>query len=350
MSRRVLALLAAVAIITSILGFVVIAEAARVQRDQISPSDTKSNVAAKPWKSPRTPWGHPDLQGIWDYRTITPLERPSALSEKQFLTDQEAATFEREENRRQNRDLIDPAKGGLNYPPGGVIPYNEFWYDRGSSVVGSKRTSLIVDPPDGRLPPLTPLGQKFADAAAAEDRATQLGHPRADTYEDRSLQERCIQSAGTLPILPGPYNNNIQIFQSAGNVAIVNEMIHEHRIVPLDARPHLGQNLRPWIGDSRGHWDGDTLVVETTNFSPKMNFRGAGPQLHVVERFTRVAADTLQYEFTVGDSTIWTKPWTAVIPMKQSSEQIYEYACHEGNYALKGILSGARAEEKRSNR
>src|SRR5262249_20628481 len=149
MSRRVLALLAAVAVITSISGFVAIAEAARGQRDQISLSDTKSKVAA-----PRTPWGHPDLQGIWDYRTITPLERPSALSGKQFLTDEEAAAFEREENRRQNRDLIDPAKGGLNYPPGGVIPYNEFWYDRGSSVVGSKRTSLIVDPPDGRLPPL----------------------------------------------------------------------------------------------------------------------------------------------------------------------------------------------------
>src|SRR5690242_9172200 len=147
MNRRVLALLAAVVIITSIFGFVAIAEAARGQKEQISPSDTESKVAAKLWKSPRTPWGQPDLQGIWDYRTITPLERPSALSGKQFLTDEEAATYEREENRRQNRDLIDPAKGGLNYPPGGVIPYNEFWYDRGSSVVGSKRTSLIVDPP-----------------------------------------------------------------------------------------------------------------------------------------------------------------------------------------------------------
>jgi hypothetical protein len=350
MSRRVLALLAGVAIITSMSGFDAIAEAARGQRDQVSPSDTKSKATAAPWKSPRTPWGQPDLQGIWDYRTITPLERPGALSGKQFLTEEEAATYEREENRRQNRDLIDPAKGGLNYPPGGVIPYNEFWYDRGNTVVGSKRTSLIVDPPDGRLPPLTPLGQKFADAAAAEDRQTQLGHPKADTWEDRSLQERCIQSAGTLPIIPGPYNNNIQIFQSAGYVAIVNEMIHEHRMVPLDGQPHLGQNLRPWIGDSRGHWEGDTLVVETTNFSPKMNFRGAGPKLHVVERFTRVAADTLQYEFTVDDSTIWTKPWTAMVPMKQSSEQIYEYACHEGNYALTGILSGARAAEKGSAR
>ena len=313
-------------------------EGARGQKDRTS------------WKTPRTPWGHPDLQGIWDYRTITPLERPSTLSGKSVLTDDEAAIFEREENRRQNRDLIDPAKGGLQYPPGGVIPYNEFWYDRGNSVVGSRRTSLIVDPADGRLPPLTPAGQKLADATAAADRETQLGHPHANSYEDLPLQERCIQSAGTLPILPGPYNNNIQIFQNAGYVAIVNEMIHEHRMVPLDGRPHVGQKLKQWTGDSRGRWEGDTLVVETTNFAPKINFRGAGPRLNLVERFTRVAADTLQYEFTVDDPTIWTKPWTAVIPMKQASEQIYEYACHEENFAIRNILSGARADERRSGR
>src|SRR5215471_7101800 len=184
MSRRVLAISASLAIITLASGFIAIAEAARGQKDGTS------------WKSPRTPWGHPDLQGIWDYRTITPLERPGALSDKPFLADGEAAIFEREENRRQNRDLIDPAKGGLQYPPGGVIPYNEFWYDRGNSVVGSRRTSLIVDPADGRLPPLTPAGQKLADATAAADRETQLGHPHADSYEDLPLQERCIQSVG----------------------------------------------------------------------------------------------------------------------------------------------------------
>ena len=350
MSRRVLATLPSLAIITLALGFVAIAEAARGQNDRKSPPDTRATIVAKPWKSPRTPWGDPDFQGIWDYRTITPLERPSALSAQPFLTDAEAAIFEREENRRQNRDLIDPAKGGLQYPPGGVIPYNEFWYDRGNSVVGSKRTSLIVDPPDGRLPPLTPAGQKLADAAAEADRETQLGHPHADSYVDRSLQERCIQSAGTLPILPGPYNNNIQIFQSAGYVAIVNEMIHEHRIVPLDGRPHSSQNLKQWTGDSRGHWAGDTLVVETTNFSPAVNFRGAGARLTVVERFTRVASETLQYEFTIDDPTIWTKPWTAVIPMKQTSEQIYEYGCHEENFAIRNVLRGARSEEDRSGR
>jgi len=268
MSRRVLAAVAALAIITAVLllvlapgtgptsflSFVAIAEAARGQGAQISSSDAKSSVAAKPWRPPRTPWGHPDLQGVWDYRTITPLERPSALSGKQFLTDEEAAIFEREENRRQNRDLIDPEKGGLQYPPSGVVPYNEFWYDRGNTIVESRRTSLIVNPSDGRLPPLTPEGQKRADASAAEERETQLGRPRADSYEDRPLSERCIMSAGTLPILPGPYNNNVQLIQTAGYVAILNEMIHEHRIVLLDGRPHLGQNLRQWLGDSRGHW------------------------------------------------------------------------------------------------
>jgi hypothetical protein len=287
---------------------------------------------------------------VWDYRTITPLERPSALSGKQFLTEDEAAVFEREENRRQNRDLIDPAKGGLQYPPGGIVPYNEFWYDRGNSVVDSKRTSLIVDPPDGRLPPLTPKGQKYADASAADDRETQLGRILADSYEDRPLSERCILSSGTLPIIPGPYNNNIRIIQSDGFVAILNEMIHEHRIIPLDKRPHLAQNMRRWLGDSRGHWEGDTLVVDTTNFSEKFNFRGASSTLHVVERFTRIGAETLQYEFRVEDPTIWTRPWTAVIPMRKSSEEMYEYACHEGNFALKNVLAGARAQERRGGR
>jgi hypothetical protein len=186
--------------------------------------------------------------------------------------------------------------------------------------------------------------------APRRDRETQLGHPHADSYEDRSLQERCIQSAGTLPILPGPYNNNIQIFQNPGYIAIVNEMIHEHRMVPLDGRPHAGQNLKQWTGDPRGRWEGETLVVETTNLSPNINFRGAGQRLRVVERFTRVAAETLQYEFTVDDPTIWTKPWTAVIPMKQTSEQIYEYGCHEENFAMRNVLRGARSEERRSGR
>jgi hypothetical protein len=188
----------------------------------------------------------------------------------------------------------------------------------------------------------------WPDTMKAAPSATMIPHSGVGGH--RPLSERCILSAGTLPILPGPYNNNIQIVQTAGYVGIVNEMIHEHRTIPLDGRPHIGQNLRQWLGDSRGHWEGETLVVETTNFSPKVDFRGAGSKLHVVERFTRVAAETLQYEFTVDDLTIWTRPWTAVIPMRQSSEQMYEYACHEGNFALKNILSGARSQEKSLSR
>ena len=309
-------------------------------------SAARPTPARNVWTPPRTPWGEPDLQGVWDYRTITPLERPGDLGEKAVLSDEEAASFEREENRRQNRDLIDPAKGGLNYPAGGVVPYNEFWYDRGNSLVGSGRTSLVVDPPTGRLPRLTPEGQKIADASAAEQRETQAGRPRADSYQDRPLSERCLSFGGTVPMLPGAYNNNVQIVQTSGFVAILNEMIHEHRIVLLDGRPHLDQHVRQWLGDSRGHWEGNTLVVDTTNFSPKTDFRGSGAGLHVIERFTRVGPDTLQYEFTVYDPTMWTRPWTAMIPMKKSAERMYEYACHEGNHSIVGVLSGARLDEQ----
>jgi len=341
MSRRVLAVPAALAIVTGVLSLAPTPVAA-----QVASSAQKSTAVANAWTPPRTPWGEPDLQGVWDYRTITPLERPSELAGKQVFTDEEAANFEREENRRQNRDLIDPAKGGLQYPAGGVVPYNEFWYDRGSSLVGSKRTSLIVDPPDGRFPPLTPEAQKRAAASAVEQRETQAGRPRADSYEDRPLSERCIVFGGTVPMLPGAYNNNVQLVQTPGYVAILNEMIHEHRIVPLDGRPHVNPAIRQWLGDSRGHWEGTTLVVDTRNFSPKTDFRGAGTGLHVVERFTRVDADTLEYTFTVEDPTTWTRSWTAMIPMKKNPEPIYEYACHEGNESIVGILRGARADEK----
>jgi hypothetical protein len=341
MNRRVVAVPVAFAFVIAVLSL-----ASKTVAAQAASTTATSTVGAKPWTPPRTPWGDPDLQGVWDYRTITPLEQPSALAGKQVLTDEEAAKFEREENRRQNRDLIDPAKGGLLYPPGGVVPYNEFWYDRGNTVVGSKRTSLIVDPPDGRLPPLTSEGQKRAAAAAAEERETQAGRPRADSYEDRPLSERCIVLAGTVPMLPGAYNNNVQLVQTPGFVAILNEMIHEHRIVPLDGRPHVNADIRQWLGDSRGHWEGSTLVVDTTNFSPKTDFSGSGAGLHVVERFTRVAPETLEYTFTVEDPTTWTKSWTAMIPMKRNPDLIYEYACHEGNDSIVGVLRGARADEK----
>jgi hypothetical protein len=316
------------------------------QTDSTTKAAAAKTVAApKPWTPSRTPDGQPDLQGVWDYRTITPLERPKELGTKAFFTEEEAAKYEKTENQRQNRDLIDPEQGGLFYPKGGVIPYNEFWYDRGNKVAGTKRTSLIVDPPDGRLPAWTPEGQKEADLRAAAERNDQLGHPLADSWEDRPLQERCLVglNAGP-PMVPGAYNNDVQLLQTPGYVAILNEMVHSARIVPLDGRPH--GSVRQWRGDSVGHWEGNTLVVDTTNFRRETSLPGSSANTHLIERFTRTDANTLLYEFTVDDPTMWTRPWTAVVPMTKSDDPIYEYACHEGNYAMSGILAGARAADK----
>jgi hypothetical protein len=304
-------------------------------------------AAAKPdWSAPRLPDGQYDLEGVWDFSTITPLERPSSLGCKQTLTDEEAAVFEREENQRQNRDLIDPRKGGAQYLPGSVIPYNEFWYERGSKIIGDKRTSLIVNPPDGRIPPLTPEAQKKLDAQAAVARDEQLGIVRADTYLDRSLADRCILgfNAGP-PMTPGAYNNHVQISQAPGYVTLVVEMVHDARVVPVDGRPRLPAGIPQYKGDPRGRWDGRTLVIDTTNFLRETSFRGSSAKMHLVERLTRVDADTLLYEFTVDDPGTWTKPWTAAIPMKKVDTPVYEYACHEGNYALPNILRGARLQD-----
>jgi hypothetical protein len=303
--------------------------------------------STRAWAPTRTPDGQFDLEGVWDFSTITPLERPSGLGNKQVFSDEEAAAFEREENQRQNRDLIDPRKGGAQYLPGSVIPYNEFWYERGNKIIGDKRTSLIVDPPDGRIPPLTSAAQQRLDAQAAVAREEQLGKVRADSPQSRSLADRCILgfNAGP-PMTPGAYNNYVQITQSPGLVTLLVEMVHDVRVVPVDGRPRLPSAIRQYKGESRGRWDGRTLVIETTNFLRETSFRGSSANLHLVERFTRVDADTLLYEFTVDDPTTWTKPWTAAIPMKRVDAPIYEYACHEGNYALRNILAGARAQER----
>ena len=308
---------------------------------------SQSAAPAQTWTPPRTSDGQYDLQGLWDFSTITPLERPSALGDKQVLTAEEARAFEESENRRLNRDLIDPEKGGVNYPPGGVVPYNEFWYERGRAVIETRRTSLIVDPPDGRLPPFTPEAQKRIDAEEARARQDQLGNTRADSYEDRPLQERCLVGLNEgPPMIPGAYNNHVQILQTAGYVVLLTEMVHSARVVPLNGRPHLPSDLRQWRGDSRGRWDGRALVIETRNFRGQTNVRGSSANMHLVERLTRVDADTILYEFTVTDPTTWTKPWTAAIPMRRAPGPMYEYACHEDNYGLRGVLLGARAQEK----
>jgi hypothetical protein len=286
---------------------------------------------------PRDPHGRPDLQGVWSYATVTPLERPSELAGKQaFQSDDEVEEFERQRRQQLNQDRRDGA--GTNADVSRA--YNDFWWDRGTEAAG-KQTSLVVDPPDGRVPPLTAeAAQRQADRAAARKLIT----TDADNPEDRSLWERCVTRA--LPILPGPYNNNIQIFQTRDHVVILQEMIHEARVVPTDGRPH--GTLRQWHGDSRGRWDGDTLVIETINFSDKTNFRGAGANLKITERYSRPDADTLLYRVTVEDPTTWTRPWTVQIPMSKNEEGIFEYACHEGNRGLEGILKGSRLQDKLS--
>jgi len=284
---------------------------------------------------PRPRDGHPDLQGTWNFSSLTPLERPAQFADKPVLTEAEAAAFERETLERTNADRRrDTADADV------AQAYNNAWYDRGTKVVGTKRSSLIIDPPDGRIPPLTASGQ--ATAAARAEARRERGP--ADGPEDRSLAERCLLFNAGPPLLPGPYNNNLQIVQTRDYVVIANEMIHDVRIVPLDGRPHLAAGIRRWQGDPRGHWEGDTLVVETTNFSDRTRFRGSDTQMRLVERFRRVDAKTLDYQFTVEDASVFSRPWTVSLPMTTSDGPIYEYACHEGNYAMTGILRGARAQ------
>ena len=277
------------------------------------------------WTMPRTPDGHPDFQGIWDFRTATPVERPRELAGKEFFaSDEEAAEFERRAAERINDTLVVHAPA---------------WLDYGTKVLRSRRTSLIVDPRDGRVPALTPAARQKA-AARAEARQ------RAEGPEDFSLAERCILFGAGPPIVPGAYNNNIQIVQTRDTVVISNEMIHDARIVPTDGRPHLPPQIRPLLGDSRGRWDGDTLVIDTTNFTKETRFRGSDENLHLTERFTRTDRDTLMYEFTVDDPTAFTARWTAALPMARSEERMYEYACHEGNHGLRNMLTSARYAEK----
>jgi hypothetical protein len=292
--------------------------------------------AAKNWTGPHTPDGQPDLQGLWTNATITPLERPKELTGKEKFTEQEAAEYEKrvlEETNKDRRDGSPEADVGR--------AYNDAWWDRGTKVVPTLRTSIVVDPPDGKVPALTAEAQKAASARAAVLQRLPAGP------EDRGLPERCIlwPTAGP-PMLPSAYNNNYQILQTPGYVVIFIEMIHDVRIIPLDGRPHLPGHIRQWMGDPRGHWEGNTLVVDTTNFSGKNPFRGSDGNLHLIERFTRIDPDTILYRFTVDDPTAFTKPWTGEAPMTKTPGPLYEYACHEGNYAMTNILSGARAEEK----
>jgi hypothetical protein len=297
----------------------------------LAPPANAQTATARP---PRTPWGDPDLQGIWTNTTTTPLERPKDLEGKQVLTDEELAERDRQVAERVSLDRA-PRAGD----PG---VYNEFWIERGKL---GKHTSLIVEPPDGRLPALTPEGQK-KQAERAEARKSSP----ADGPESRNMYERCITRGLPGAMMPGFYNHNYHILQTPGYVVILVEMIHDARIIPLDGRPHVGQNIHQWLGDSRGRWEGTTLVVETTNFTNiddrGVTAFGTNATARVIERFTRVDPDTIDYHVTVDDAPMYTKPWTAAIPMTKLEGGLFEYACHEGNYALPNILGGQRVQEK----
>ena len=302
--------------------------------------------------SPRTPWGDPDLQGVWNNATTTPLERPLDLSGKEFLTDEEVSerdarvAFERSTDRRDEDAPAlgaSAARGGRGTIADVERAYNDFWWERGATIANN-RTSIIIDPTDGRLPAMTPAGRDrlARGAAAAGERGP------SDSYDDRRLSERCIIYRGVPPI-PTGYNNNYLIVQNPTFVAILQEHIHDVRVIPLDGRPAIASHVRQWLGTSRGRWDGDTLVVETTNFNDRALLRALdGPpseSLRVVERFTRIADDTIDYQFTVEDPDTWTRPWSGSLPMTKIDGALYEYACHEGNYGMTNLLAGARAEE-----
>ena len=295
---------------------------------------------------PRTADGQPDLQGVWANNNATPLERPAALAGKALLSEAEVAALKAKAAELFNGDgdaafgddvFTAVVTGAKKFASSDAATgnYNQFWIvDRDFD----NRTSLITDPPDGRLPPLTPEAQKRRSLNV--DR-TQRGF---NGPEDRALSERCITFG--VPRIQAAYNSYFRIFQTRTHVAILMETIHDARIIPVDGRPHVGQHVRQWLGDSVGHWEGDTLVVDTTNYSPKSDFRGAHDNLHIVERFTRVSPNRIDYEIAVNDGTTWTRPWAAMIPLKLTRDEIYEFACHEGNEGMVGILAGARAQER----
>ena len=314
--------------------------ATRSVAGQARPAAARTNsAAAKPYAPPRTPDGQPDLQGFWTNSTYTSLERPNNVT-KEFYTQEEAVANEKRAADREGEQTAPGTVADVHYD------FTQFGLDRNQSPFARNlRTSLIVDPPNGKLPPLTAEGQRTA--AARAEAAKRVG--RWDSAESNQLDDRCLimEGAGP-PMMNAAYNANYHVVQAPRQVMILTEMIHDARVIPLDGRPQPHANVRQWMGISRGRWEGDTLVVETTNFNGKNSFRGSTEHMRVTERFTRVADDTILYNFTVEDQSMWTRPWTAEMPMKRTVGPLFEHACHEGNYGLYNTLVGARAEEKRA--
>ncbi len=294
------------------------------------------NHAQAQWTVRHLPDGQPDLQGIWNNATITPMERPAQFANKPFFSEQEAAEYEKNFVQHQKESFSNDVNG----------PARLAWWDSGSTVVKTRRTSIVIDPTDGKIPALTPAAQ----AAERARRQAARGGERVGTLEtlkDRPLNERCIVwPTDGPPMMSSFYNNNYRIVQTPGYVAIYIEMVHDVRVIPLDGRAHLPRDVRSWMGDSVGHWEGDTLVIDTTNFNGKASFRGSDENLHVIERFRRTDEHTLLYQFTIDDPTAFTQPWTGEVPWLSAPGPIYEYDCHEGNFhSMESMLKNARAEE-----
>src|SRR5437016_11242042 len=316
---------------------IVVALLAQKPAAQTQPPTAKGPAAAKAWTPPRTPDGKPDLQGIWTNYTLTPLERPKGLGAKEFYTDQEIAELT---NRGRAGEVGEEADPGFTRPQAVRYDRELYGFDPSTLRYSSKRTSLIVGP-EGVVPPMFPAARERNAERAAKDK----GH-EFDSYANRPLSERCLMGQERIPMLAGANEGNLlQIVQGPGYVALLREQNHSTRTIPTDGRPHVPQSIRLWQGDSVGHWEGNTLVVDTTNFTNLTAFRGSSEKLHLVERFTRAADDTMIYQFTVEDPTTWANPWTAEIPWTKSKGPIYEWACHEGNSMLSTILRGARVTE-----
>ena len=335
--------------VVSVQAFVLILSGKMAAQAPLSAPSSKSQKPASIWTPTRTPDGHPDLQGIWSNSTLTPLQRPEKLAGKEFFASKEdAVAFEKNTITESDMDRVEGPRGEDDLAH---RAYNQAWFDAGTHVVKTMRTSLVIDPRNGRIPPMTSEGKK----KYVEARAYLESHP-FDGPEDRPLMERCVLFGNTgPPIVPDVYNNNYQIVQTRDYVMIQSEMAHAVRAVPMDGRPHLPKDVRAWQGDSRGHWEGDTLVIDTTNFEfnnqTRFGFAYDGltdENLRITERFTRTDADTMIYRATIDDPTMYTKPWTVEVPMIKQPGPMYEYACHEGNYAMTDVLSGARAEEAKT--
>ena len=289
---------------------------------------------------PRTPWGDPDLQGVWNHGTITPLERPAEYAGRARLTEEEVAAA----NLASETRATSERRSELTREQDVALAYNQFWWDRGISI---GRTSLITDPADGRLPPRTPARLEYeATPEARRLAAARRGRAPAHGPEDMDLGDRCLVYRH-VPITSSGYNNHVHILQSPGYVAIFQEQIHDFRIIPVTDRPELPDQVRHWLGVSRGHWEGDTLVVETRNFHAQTDYLGSGPNRRVVERFTRHGGDAIEYSFTVTDPSVWTRPWSGMVPWRPAEGPTFEYACHEGNYGMTNLLTSSRAVEAR---